>query len=179
MISLFVPMSQEESVKFVTMVYCGIKKLKVSLFKKMIILKKVQLFAFPVRILIHDKILQIFHSHLIICMPSLTAPESGICYSSYKMATELFKNSDWKRKLTSIPWLYLKERCQPKKHRNKNTYYLEFTDHSVVLLPTDNGHQLSTESILTILKENCNYLKLCGINLKGDLQLTNEKSQIR
>ena len=102
-------------------------------------------------------------------MLSITAPKSGICYSSYKMATELFKNSDWKSKSTSLP----------KKHRNKNTYYLEFTNHSVVLLPTENGHQLSTESILTILKENCNYLKLCGINLTGDLQLTKEKSQIK
>ena len=166
------------------MVCCGIKKLLVRL-QKIIIFNKVQLFAFPVRILIHDKILQIFHSHIIICIQSITGPESGICYSSYKMATELFKNSDWKSKLTSIPWSYLKERCRPtkssipKKHRNKNTYSLEFTNHSVVLLPIDNGHQLSTESILTILKENCNYLKLCGINLKGDLHLTNEKSQIR
>ena len=118
-------------------------------------------------------------------MSSITAPESGICYSSYKMATELFKNSDWKSKLTSIPWLYLRERCQPtkssipKRNRNKNSYSFEFTDHSVVLLPTDNGHQLSTESILTILKENCNYLKLCGINLTGDLELMGKKSQIR
>ena len=118
-------------------------------------------------------------------MPSITGPESGICYSSYKMAVDLFKNSDWKSKLASIPWEYLKERCRPtkssipKKHRNKNTYALEFTNHSVVLLPIDNGHQLSTESILTILKENCNYLKLCGINLKGDLELMDKKSQIR
>jgi hypothetical protein len=114
-------------------------------------------------------------------MSSITAPESGICYSSYKMATELFKNSDWKSKLTSIPWSYLRERCQPTKSSipKNHTYHLEFTDHSVALLPTDNGHQLSTESILTILKENCNYLKLCGINLTGDLHLTNEKSQIR
>ena len=118
-------------------------------------------------------------------MPSITGPESGICYSSYKMAVDLFKNSDWKSKLTSIPWSYLKERCRPtkssipKKHRNKNHYSLEFTNHSVVLLPIDNGHQLSTGSILTILKENCNYLKLCGINLKGDLELMDKKSQIR
>jgi hypothetical protein len=100
-------------------------------------------------------------------MSSITVPKFGICYSSYKMATELFKNSDWKSNLTSIP----------KKHKNKNTY-LEFTDHSVVLLPTDNGHKLSTKSILTILKEKCNYLKLCGISLRGDLKLT-KKSQIR
>ena len=114
-------------------------------------------------------------------MPSITGPESGICYSSYKMATELFKNSDWKSKLTSIPWLYVKERCQQTKFfiPKNNTYSLEFANHSVALLPTDNGHQLSTETILTILKENCNYLKLCGINLKGDLELMDKKSQIR
>ena len=117
-------------------------------------------------------------------MSSITAPESGICYSSYKMATELFKNSDWKSKLTSIPWSYLKERCQPtkssipKKHRNKNSYSFEFTDHSVVLLPIDNGHQLSTESILTILKENCNYLKLCGINLTGKVIIKKSRCEV-
>ena len=113
-------------------------------------------------------------------MSSITAPESGICYSSYKMATELFKNSDWKSKLTSIPWLYLRERCQPTKSSipKKHTYHLEFTDHSVVILPTDNGHQLSTESILTILKENCNYLKLCGINLTGKVIIEKSRSKV-
>ena len=114
-------------------------------------------------------------------MQSITGPESGICYSSHKMAVDLFKNSDWQSKLTSVPWLYLRERCQPTKFTipKKHIYNLEFTDHSVVILPTDNGHQLSTETILTILKENCNYLKLCGINLKGDLELMDKKSQIR
>ena len=113
-------------------------------------------------------------------MSSITAPESGICYSSHKMATELFKNSDWKSKLTSIPWLYLRERCQPTKSSipKNHTYHLEFTDHSVVVLPTDNGHQLSTESILTILKENCNYLKLCGINLTGKVIIEKSRGEV-